>query len=287
MSTRERPRLGRGLRDVSSYFLSDAPGADEEKRAPSAVEVVSICVFHGSSPARQSFLAVNLALEAARRRRGVRVWDCMGEGGPKVERLASSVVTSGEGTGPFGQDAFVHLYGLPRIDIHDAASSPYSRDAAMQAPHPAKDEDALGGMLVVVNAEPRPGFFLRGDPVDHVLVASSTEELSLLKCYACIKAVLSRSPAAGVWMALEAEDAEGSRACGRILGKFSGLVGRVMGVDISYLGELIHDELMDRSIGDAMPIVLMKGESPARDSVERLCARLLNGVWGPGGGGEL
>ena len=268
---KDRPKLGRGLRDVSQYFVSGPPQGgqhDEEPLSP-AHRTRTVCIISPSSPLISSFITANLALETARHRFEARVWDYSASGDPGVKTLMRSLLDR-QGREPDGT-AEVLLYGLPRIEIRDGMSEDFfsSTGGTGADPAPVEHEE---GLFTLVNARPGLDFILKSDPFDDAIVITRTDEMSLLQTYAFIKVIHGRSQDSGIWVVFD--EVEG-RDHQRIFELLSGFVARHLRKTIGFLGSLVHDESMEQSVCEEKPLVLQSRMSAAREALTGICSRFM------------
>jgi len=277
VSMRDRPRLGRGLKDVSRYFLADSHPRGGPDPVPTSEDArpISVFVFHASSPEVQSLLTLALAMETARLGRGALIWDGMAQGAQGVKRLAGGLLARPGGRDK-GGGCCIRLYGLGAIPIHDAACPVWSQAEASCLDLPGDGDTARGELLVFVNASPDMGFFTRGDLPDHTVIAARTDERSLLKAYACMRVMDRRAPGSRMYLVLEAHGGEPANQCDRTFEKLASFARENSKAAIAYLGCLIADDETARSIHEADPLALMMSQSPAGASLRGVCSRFLD-----------
>jgi len=274
MSVKDRPKLGRGLNDVSRFFLTPAARCGQEPREGTVplARPVSICVCHPASPLIQSAFTANLALETARNRRKAVVWDCSDQENARLTALMGSLLETGPGQG--GASGRVGLYGLPEIVIHDGRAG-WGFQGAETDDGVRMDEGDGREPLVIVNACPTIEFFLAAPDADEHVVITGTGEKDLLQSYAFIRVIDARSPRCRV--SLIFDHAEDEVRQQRIIQRFSAFVLARTGRSVRHLGSLVHDEALERSIAEGRPLVLQQGPSEARSSFAGICALLIEG----------
>ena len=145
MIMEERKRLGRGLEDVSRFYLSSRPrGASERTRKSDSQPVTRhvIRIFYpGSSLIKSCFLA-NFALELARNRFHVDIWDGDRSEGIRVGTMLQQVVR--QGCIGAGQGLRPSRYPRLRCDVqpegklHDLESSCLERPVFLVTPRFAR-----------------------------------------------------------------------------------------------------------------------------------------------------
>jgi len=277
MSMKDRPKLGRGLSDVSPFFLSRATVSEPQQRGivSPVPRPKTVTVCHPSSPLVQSFLSANLALEMARNRHGVSVWDCSANDEARLTVLMRALM-NGQEAGPDG-GVLIRLYGLPSIVIMDGRpDGPPGQDGFSGEPPDLQDGE--GGPRTLINARADMDFIIRSAPSEDAVILTRTDDLSLLQCYAYIKTIHRGSEGCRIWIVFDGE----GRDPGPVFDRLSGFVGQRLGCSLSFLGTLVHDEAMERSIREERPLVLFSGDSAARDSLAGICARFMAGS-GPAG----
>lgn len=261
---KDKPKLGRGLGDVSAYFLSrtrekeEKPG--EVSTASDGYASAGVCC-PGAGPLQACFLS-NLALEAARRRHPVTILDRSGPEESRVTFLMRSVLAPDEsepGT------ACVRLYGLPEIRI-------VSGDVG--EPGPASAED--GGRVILVNAADSLESLAEGEGPSDWIFITAVDEKSLLRTYAFIRKVLAANGAAGIHVIFAVEpDGVDEKPIQR---RFSGFIEKSAGCSVHYLGRLVQDEELARSMADARPLVLSQSSSGSRSCLVEICSRFFSGI---------
>jgi len=270
---KDRPKLGRGLSDVSRFFLSGSPqyGQHHDGNTSPAFTAGTVGILSPASPSMQAFFTANLVLEIARRRLAARVWDYATAADAKVMPLMRSLL-EGHGTeqeGPVG----IVLYGLPRVEILDRAPEEFyaGTRAREAAPDAAESE---GYAVTLVNARPDIEFIMKSEPVDDFIIITRTDEMSLLQAYAFIKVMDARSRSSSVWVVFD--EGEG-RDLQLIFDVLAGFVTRTLEKPIGFLGALVHDESLEHSIRDEKPLVLLSRPSAAREALTGICSRFMDG----------
>jgi len=268
---KDRPKLGRGLKDVSGFFLSQAPKIIEEApaaRAPSAM-ARSMCVIAPASMLIQSSLVSNLALESARRRHAVMIQDRLAPTGEGVADLMRAILLPGETEEGISR---VRLYGLPEILIRER-EGPQNGGAV---PSPASDcmahDDSTAG-LILVNPAPGLDSFLDEDAWGDYVLLSATDENSLLQCYAYMKVIHARSATGRIHVVFDLTGTPGSGDT--VFQKLAGFVRDSLGFSIDFSGDLVRDEHFQAAIAEKKPLVLANQGSPAQDTLVRICSSLL------------
>lgn len=250
----ERTRLGRGLEDVSQFFLSDhpreAPGRDKKPDAGERRRHIRV-MAPGSASAKPSFIA-NFALELVRNRFSVVVWDGFeAEGlgtGSMLKDLMDPDLNPGAGT--------VRLYGLPDILVYDAALQPQGRLEELV--------DGPGDRLVLVNAPDTVESVADAPvPFDTVYI-TPVDEHSLLRCYASLKIMLRRDPLTKVYLVLDTPEVRADAL--DMFTRFAAFVKERLSGHVHLLGCLVRDDLFDRSMSEHRPLVLRHEPSAAREA---------------------
>jgi hypothetical protein len=271
---KERPKLGRGLQDVSRFFLTGAP-----KQEPDQAEALtgyvgnrSICVCCPASPLFQASFAANIALELARHRFFVLIRDFSVTQETRLSNLMHAVLSEDERV---TDKAFVKLYGLPEIIIQDNVPQGFSeeRDPPGSDTRPEVEEDTTG--FILVNPDSSLDFIRKEKPCDEYVVITRTDERSLLQCYAYIKVIHERSFSSKVHVVFDDTDA-GSND-GTVFKKLSRFIHDHLGFTVAFLGSLLRDEHFERSITNQKPVVLLRGSSVTKDALAMISSRLLEG----------
>lgn len=263
----ERTRLGRGLEDVSRFYLSDHPrDASERTRKADAQPVrrhIVRILYPGSGPIKSCFLA-NLALELARNRFHVDVWD-----GDKAEGASAAIMLQQFiHQGPVPGAGTVRLYGLPDILLFDAEAQPEG-----------KLEE-----LTRISCMERDRFFLVSTPdtLESVIgwdtpfdaiMLTPVDGASLLRCYAYCKVIWERDPSNRIYIVFD--DPSPEAGAHETFARFSGFVKERLPGDLHLLGCLVHDGHLKDSIADRRPIVLQYEPSAAKDSLIAMCATFM------------
>jgi hypothetical protein len=277
---KERPKLGRGLQDVSRFFLTGAPQQepDQAQAMPVHVGNKSICVCCPASELVQASFVANIALELARHRFCVLIKDFSLTQEARLSTLMHTVLSEGERT---TDKALVKLYGLPDIIIQDNGRQGLTEEQKPPGPDacPVVDEDSAG--FILVNPSASLNFIQEEKPCEEYVVITRTDERSLLQCYAYIKVIHERSFTSKVHVVFDDAD-EGSNN-DAVFKKLSRFIHDHLGYIIDFLGSLVRDEHFERSITNQRPLVLLQGASVTKDALARICSRLLEGYPGQEG----
>jgi len=263
----ERKRLGRGLEDVSRFYLSSRPrGASERTRKSDSQPVTRhvIRIFYpGSSLIKSCFLA-NFALELARNRFHVDIWDGDRSEGIRVGTMLQQVVRQGLYPGA----GTVKLYGLPDILVYDADVQPEGKL------HDLKESSCLErDRFFLVSTPDSLESVLEWDTAFDAILLAPIDGASLLRCYAYCKVMWERDPSSRVHIAFDNPGSE-TRAH-EIFSRFSGFVKERLSRDPHFLGCLVHDDLLEGSIAEHKPIVLSYEASAAKDSLLAMSASFI------------
>jgi hypothetical protein len=278
---KERPKLGRGLQDVSRFFLTGTPQQEHDQTQVLSVHVgnKSICVCCPSSPLTQAFFAANIALELARHRFPVIIRDFSVIEEARLSTLMRAVLSEDERT---KDKAFVKLYGLPDIVIQGNGSQwRLAEDRETPGPDapPVADEDSAG--VILVNLPVSLDFIREEKPFDEYVVITRAEERSLLQCYAYIKVIHERSFSSKVHVVFDDADAGSDNEV--FFKKLSRFIHDHLEFAIDFLGSVPRDEHFERSITDQRPLVLFQGASVTKDALARICSCLLEDYHGQEG----
>ena len=274
---KERPKLGRGLQDVSRFFLTGASQQEPDQAQALFVhgDNRSICVCCPASEMIQASFVANIALELARHRFPVIIRDFSVTEEARLSTLMHAVLCQDERT---TDKAFVKLYGLPEIVIHDKGRQGLTEERKPPGPdaRPVVDEDSAG--FILVNPSASLDFIQEEKPCDEYVVITRTDERSLLQCYAYIKVIHDRSFSSRVHVVFDDEDAGSNNDA--IFKKLSRFIHDHLEFTADFLGSLPRDEHFERSITNQRPLVLMSGTSVTKDALTRICSRLLEGYCG-------
>jgi hypothetical protein len=277
---KERPKLGRGLQDVSRFFLTGAPQQEQDQVQvlPVHVRDRSICVCCPASELFQASFVANIALELARHRFGVLIKDFSLTQEARLSTLMHMVLSEDERT---TDKDFVRLYGLPEIVIQDNGRQGLTeeRETPVLEERPVVDKDSAG--FILVNPSASLDFIQEEKPCDEYCVITRTDERSLLQCYAYIKVIHERSFTSKVHVVFDDADERSNNDA--VFKKLSRFILDHLGYAIDFLGSLVRDEHFERSITNQRPLVLFQGASVTKDALARICSRLLEGYPGQEG----
>ncbi|HVN72861.1 MAG TPA: hypothetical protein VMU10_12665 [Desulfomonilia bacterium] len=272
---KERPKLGRGLQDVSRFFLGDnlreEPKEEAENSAAGPRTIFICCPFSGRV---QSVVTANLALELARNRHRVIICGNPSSDGISTSSLMRSILTRDENE---PGKALVSLYGLPEIVIHENGMEAPRDEALSQIPDKGIGSDGAADSIILVDRLITIELLLNSDQSDEYIIITKADEKSLLQCYAYIKTIHACSASSRTHVVLDdvGRDLNGNA----VFKKLAGFVRDHLGLVIHYLGCLINDEHLDRSITEERPLVLFAGMSGAKDSLRGICTSLLEARW--------
>jgi hypothetical protein len=277
---KERPKLGRGLQDVSRFFLTGTPQQEPDQFQPLPVHVRnrSICVCCPASELFQASFVANIALELARHRFCVLIKDFSLTQEARLSTLMHTVLSEDETT---MDKTFVRLYGLPDIVIQDNGRQGLTeeKETPVSDAYPVMDEDSAG--FILVNPSASLNFIGEEKPCDEYCVITRTDERSLLQCYAYIKVIHERSFTSKVHVVFDDAD-EGSNN-DAVFKKLFRFIHDHLAYAIDFLGSLVRDEHFELSITNQRPLVLHQGASVTKDALARICSRLLEGYPGQEG----
>ena len=262
----ERSRLGRGLEEVTRLYLSDTPrenarGTDPDREGQRQGRVIR--VIHPGSALLGAFFTANLSLELLRHGCRVAVHDCASGEEDRVEALFGRALRRDRASGA----PRVSLYGLGEIPVYPGGV----RDA-QALPEDAAPEDA-GGRWVLVHAPGCLDEVSPGAAYFEVVLLSGLDWPSVLQCYAWLKVLAQGGMKHPVSLAFvdPSSEAHGLESFSR----FSSFVAKRLGISLDYLGGLVSDEILERSITDREPLVLGHEPSAARESLEAVCSAFL------------
>lgn len=171
------------------------------------------------------------------------------------------------------EPARINLYGLPAIEVRDSISGSNfaGEDGVDHAP------DAMGheaDRIILVNARPHLDFILKSAPADNAVVITRTDEMSLLQSYAFIKVMHMKSNDCGIGVVFEGAVGTDPQ---HVFGRLSGYISSRLKRPLHFLGVLVHDESMERSIREERPLVLQAGTSEARNALTTICSSFIDG----------
>jgi len=265
IQSKDKPKLGRGLGDVSSYFLSRTREKEDDAPCPlpAAPEDRSVAVgFTGSGSLQAGFIS-NLALEAVKRRYPVIVRDRSATEGTCVRDVMQSVLSPDESN---PGTSHVRMYGLPDIIIKEDSGN------ETEGTFPGTES----GIVVKVLSAPLSLDSLGQHIPDDFIIIAGTDGKSLLKAYAFIKAGHVRSSAARFHLIFAAGPGHVDEKT--LFRRFSIFTENFAGCTVNYLGSLVQDKQWEGSIAESKPLVLSGAGSESRDSVMGICSRFLDGA---------
>jgi len=265
----ERTRLGRGLEEISQLYLSERPreAAPKEKKPDPPVrsrQVVRV-LSPGPGAVKAAFVA-NIALELARSRCRVSVWDIPSGERAGVRDMLGALVRPG-----LTPDAgAVNLYGLPDILVH------YAEEKPKEALEELIEEGSFAesDRYLLISAPDSVESLLRITVPSDAILLSAVDEASLLKCYAWIKLLLERDPLCRIHIAF-CQPVSQDKARD-LFTRLAGFVKERHQGSLSFLGCLIQDPLFQRSMDEQTPLVMYRDSSVAKDSLTAVCAAFLN-----------
>jgi len=265
---KERPKLGRGIEDVSSYFLSpDRHRSRQPDISSTAAETRSIGVCHPDSRLIQSCLVTNLALELAKRQLSVIVQDFLPPGEASIRTLMGTIVTQDEQA---PDQALIRLYGLPEIMIVQAGPGQVWKGAG---PVPATlDREGSRRWNHVINMGNDLDFLNSSDAASDYVLITQTGDKSLLKAYAYLKTMHARNSQSRLHLVMD--DAPTPEDAVRLFNRFNGFIKRHLGIDVEFMGNLIQDETLQRSIVERRPLVLARDRGET--GMASICSRFLD-----------
>lgn len=258
----EKSRLGRGLQDVSRFYLSDSPreeayGKEHDPALPLPRQCRVVRVICPPSALLGAFFTANFSLELARHRQRAAVFDVSGRDGEGVQDVLREAIHPDPASGGLR----VRLYGLHDIPVHCSGS-----DGEAGLPERVSESAGPQGDRWAVVNTPFCLESLTKSQVDFdALLLSTLDEASLLQCYACTRVIVRRDPQAGVSLVL-IEPASDEQARG-VFSRFCAFARQRLGVNVGYLGHLLRDEALENSLSARRPLVLGFEPSPARESL--------------------
>lgn len=265
----ERTRQGRGLEEVSQFYLSgstrDEPRTQEIVTDDPAFGGNIVKVFHPGSCLVQSFFLANLALELARNRFSVLVWDCLDNSDEDIESLMKSLMTQDDDS----DISNVRLYGLPDIVIFKESRLNTQKFSDLAGSiHSGNDNRYL---LVNMKASLE-------STKDHDFHADSIflahpDEKELLTCYAYIKVLCENGFAGDISIVFD--DLGQEQKAQSLFSLFAAFVEEKLSLHLGFLGTLCHDEYLQQSIHDKKPLMLFQERSRAKEDMISIGKRFL------------
>ncbi|HHO75377.1 MAG TPA: hypothetical protein ENN05_02980 [Deltaproteobacteria bacterium] len=265
----ERFRLGRGLKEISQVYLSDT--ARNEIKRHGKLKTVSgprtvIRVCHPGSCLVQSFFLANLALELAKNRFSVYVWDGLDSSPVGMEAVMKSIVLDRKED----EAATVRLYGLPDILIYGPQRHDTDKLADLVRIVHASDNDRY----LLVSADGSLASAMNDDiHAEHILL-SGTDEKSLLQCYAHIRVILDKGSASGIFIVFDGVGHE--KAAQETFERFAAFIDKKLNYTIDYLGNLSHDESLERSVEETKPLMLSQDRSETKDDMVSISRKFIH-----------
>jgi hypothetical protein len=256
----KRTKQGRGLEEVSQFYLSggtrDEPRPQEiVTKDPAGGNIVK--VFHPGSCLVQSFFLANMALELARNRFSVLVWDCLDNSDENIESLMKTLMTQDNDS----DISKVRLYGLPDIVIlkESRLNTQKFSDLAGSI-HSGNDNRYF---LVNMNASLE-------SIKDHDFHADSIflahpDEKELLTCYAYIKVLCENGFAGDISIVFD--DVEQGQKARSLFDRFAAFVEEKLSLRLGFLGTLCHDKYLQQSIHDEKPLMLLQERSETKEDM--------------------
>jgi len=257
----KRQKLGRGLEEVSHYYLSgvdDSTNPKLKEDQPEGLLKRSISVYCPGSAQMRAFFLTNFALELIRNRVNVLIWD---QGADPEYRPASTMknlIRKDEGS----KADIVRLYGLPEIQIlgHEGVTYGYIKECI--------DSNGLSkqGYCLLINTRNDLESIPEGSdvPTDFILL-TKVGKYPLLQCYAYIKVICKNHPCATIYIVLDEVQDQGLEI--DLYSRFVQHVENKLSVGLKTLGGIVHDEYLFRSIKDNDPLMLFPNQSLAKDSI--------------------
>ena len=255
----DKPRLGRGLEEVSQFYLTSGR-RDEPGRQIKAIKThpvrSPIKIFHPGSSLMQSCFLANFALELARNRTRVFVWDCLDLHENSTCALMKDLI-------PPCRDAAAataSLYGLPDILIYKQSSHTDDTLAGIVTTLGSMEEEGC----LLVNTPGSLTAVLHDDLSADCMVMTRTNEQALLQCYAYIKVILNTSPGD---IFLIFDDPGGDEETEELFSRFARFIEQKLNFTLHYLGSLRHDRYLEQSIEESRPLMLFQESSEAKEDL--------------------
>ncbi|MEN6472706.1 MAG: hypothetical protein ABFD81_01725 [Syntrophaceae bacterium] len=227
----------------------------------------SIGVCHPDSRLIQSCLVTNLALELAKRQHPVMVQDFLPPGEASIRTLMGTIVTQDEQA---PDQALIRLYGLPEILIAQARPG-----QVWKVPGRAPETIIREGSRKwdqLINLENNLDFLCSSDAASDYILITQTGDNPMLKAYAYLKAMHARHDRSRLYLVMD--DAPTLKDAEHLFNRFNGFVKKHLGISIVFLGNLIQDETLQRSIVERRPLVLARERGET--AMVSICTRFLD-----------
>jgi len=251
----ERQRPGRGLEEVSHFFLSSVQKKDTESKKASGKRAHILSIYHPGSNTIKSFFLSNLAIELARHRFSIYVWDFWNRQETSIISMVNRFVRE--------QDTkyTVKLNGIADITLYtENCGQSHPAKNIINAGHLSDDES-----YVLINTKNNlESIYENATPCDFILLTKA-DERSLLQCYAYIKVILDKDYASRVYIVLD--DIREEKQAYKTFSIFSQYIERKFSYIPDYLGCLTHDEHIYKSIKDGLPLVLSEEKSITKEKI--------------------
>ena len=166
--------------------------------------------------------------------------------------------------------AFIRLYGLPEIMIAQAQPGQVWKVPGLVPETLARESSRKWYHLINLGSD--LDFMCSSDEVRDYILITQTGEKPLLKTYAYLKAMHARHGQSRLHVVFD--DAPSGEEAERLFNRFNGFVKRHLGVSVRFLGNLIQDETLQRSIVERRPLVLARDRGET--GMTSICTRFLD-----------
>lgn len=232
-----------------------------------AAETRSIGVCHPDSRLIQSCLVTNLALELAKRQHYIIVQDFLPPGEASIRTLMGTIVTQDEQA---PDQASIRLYGLPEILIAQAGPGQVWKGTGLVPETFLKDGSRRWDHLINMGSD--LDFLSSSDAASDYILITQTGDNSMLKAYAYLKTMHARHSQSRLYLVMD--DAPTPADAERLFIRFNGFIRKHLGISVVFLGNLIQDETLQRSIMERRPLVLARDRGET--GVASICSRFLD-----------
>ncbi|HPJ92611.1 MAG TPA: hypothetical protein PKY89_01780 [Deltaproteobacteria bacterium] len=256
----DKPRLGRGLEEVSQFYLTSGR-RDEPGRQIKAIKThpirSPIKIFHPGSSLMQSCFLANFALELARNRLHVFIWDCLDRHENSTCALMKDLIPSYRDAAA----ATASLYGLPDIVIYKQSSHTDDTPAGLVTTLSTLEEEGC----LLVNTPGSLTAVLPDDLSADCIVLTRTDEHALLQCYAYIKVILKNTSPGDIFLIFD--DPGGDEETEELFSRFARFIEQKLNFPLHYLGSLRHDRYLEQSVEESRPLMLFQEPSEAKEDL--------------------
>jgi len=261
----ESGRFGRSLDEVFHCFLSEDVKREVKNANFYADNTHVIHCLHPGSILIQSFLITNLAFELARYQLSVIILEHMDYQEGDVLSIAKSLIPDHNAFHGFS----VKINGCANITLVDSASGKDFRR------HVSGWFEVLINpeRFLLINSENILENFPNQQVPSDIILMTRTDRKSLLQAYAYIKYMLEYDTTGRIYIVFdEIQDEEKAQ---KIFTHFAQYIDRKLCQTPIFLGPLVHDELLYRSIKVQEPLVLSQEDSISKQCLMSICDKFI------------